>query len=124
WAFTDLHVVSWIGDPGLSCFYGAGLTLLFVGSPRWRRRLAPLGRVGRMALTNYLAQSLVMLLLMTGFGLGLAFRVGYALSIPLKCAIFATQVALSVWWLHRFDFGPAEWVWRGATHGSRAPGPT
>jgi uncharacterized protein len=119
WAFTDLHVVSWIGDPGLSCFYGAGLTLLFVGSPRWRRRLAPLGRVGRMALTNYLGQSLVMLLLMTGFGLGLAFRVGYALSIPLKCAIFATQVALSVWWLHRFDFGPAEWVWRWATYGSR-----
>jgi len=121
WAFTGLHAVKWIGDPGLSCGYGAGVTLLVTGDVRWRRRLSPMATVGRMALTNYLCQSLTMLLLMAGFGLGLAFRFGYALAIPVKVSIFGLQVVASRWWLARFQFGPMEWVWRWATYGEPPP---
>ena len=117
WAFADLHAAKWVGDPGLSCFYGAGVTLLVTGDERWRERLSPLAKVGRMALTNYLCQSLTMLLLMAGFGLGLAFRFSYALAIPLKVSIFAAQLMASRWWLRRFQFGPVEWLWRWATYG-------
>jgi uncharacterized protein len=80
-----------------------------------------MAKVGRMALTNYLCQSLAMLLLMAGFGLGLAFRFGYALAIPVKVSIFALQVVASRWWLERFQFGPMEWVWRWATYGEPPP---
>lgn len=121
WTFAGLHAAKWVGDPGLSGFYGAGVTLLVTGDVRWRRRLSPLAKVGRMALTNYLCQSLTMLVLMAGFGLGLAFRFGYALAIPLKVSIFAAQVVASRWWLARFQFGPMEWVWRWATYGEPPP---
>jgi uncharacterized protein len=109
------------GDSALSLFYGSALTLLVTQRDRWRRYLRPLEAVGRMALTNYLLQPAIMLVLMCGFGLGLAFKIGLAASIPLRLALFAGQIALSVWWLQRFRFGPLEWLWRAATYWSLPP---
>ncbi len=57
------------GVLALSLVYVAGLTLL-LQQPRWQARLAPLAAVGRMALTNYLLQSLVCTTLFYGYGLG------------------------------------------------------
>jgi uncharacterized protein len=36
-------------------------------------------------------------------------------------ALFGAQIAVSRWWLDRFRFGPAEWVWRSLTYGRRQP---
>ena len=41
--------------------------------------------------------------------------------VPIAVVIFALQVALSVWWLQYFRFGPFEWVWRSLTYGRREP---
>ncbi len=35
--------------------------------------------------------------------------------------IFAAQVWMSVWWLERFRYGPAEWVWRSLTYRKLQP---
>lgn len=107
-----------VGDAALSLSYGAVITILV---SQWESRghwLAPLGLVGRMGLTNYLLQSAVMLVLMCGFGFGLAYKLHLASSIPLKMGIFAGQIGLSGWWLKRFRMGPAEWLWRAVTYGS------
>jgi uncharacterized protein len=56
-----------------------------------------------------------------GIGLGLIGRVGTSLCIPLSLAIFALQIIYSRWWLARFRFGPAEWLWRTLTYGARQP---
>ncbi|MFY0584202.1 DUF418 domain-containing protein [Cystobacter fuscus] len=115
-----LRPVRQLAELGLAAFYASGLVLLFQRE-RWRRRLRVLAPVGRMALTNYLAQSVLSLLMYYGFGLGLMGRVGPAASIALTLALFAVQVALSHAWLARFRFGPAEWLWRSLTYGKAQP---
>lgn len=93
------------------------LVLLFHRSATWHRRLGYLAPVGRMALTNYLTQSVLYLVLFTGVGFGLYGDVGPAWCVALALIIFAAQMAFSAWWLARYRFGPAEWAWRTLTYG-------
>jgi uncharacterized protein len=109
-----------LGAPALCLGYVAALTLL-LRRAAWRARLAPLAAVGRLALSNYLLQSLVCTTIFYGYGLGLFGRVGPAPGLLLAVAIYLLQLPLSVWWLRRFRFGPAEWLWRSLTYGRRQP---
>ncbi|QSX80018.1 DUF418 domain-containing protein [Agrilutibacter solisilvae] len=90
-------------------------------SPTFARPLALLAPAGRMALTNYLLQSLVCTLLFYGYGLGLFEQLPRAWQVPFALVLFALQVALSHAWLARFRFGPMEWLWRTLTYGARQP---
>ncbi len=80
------------------------------------RRLSFLAPAGRMALTNYLLQSLFWTWVFCGYGLGLWGQVSPAGQVPLAVVFFAAQVVVSRWWLARFRFGPAEWLWRTLTY--------
>lgn len=82
---------------------------------------AGLAAVGRMALTNYIMQSLFYIFAVYGFGLGLMAMLGATLSLGLAVALFALQIAFSRWWLSRYRFGPLEWIWRCLTYGQRQP---
>jgi uncharacterized protein len=79
-------------------------------------RMAPLGR---MALTNYLLQSVVMAVLFSPAGLDMT--VGTAACVAVAVAATVAQLAMSTWWLRRFHFGPAEWLWRTLTYGRLQP---
>jgi uncharacterized protein len=83
--------------------------------------MAPFAAVGRMALTNYLAQSLVygFVLFGVGPGLALAGKVGTLAIVAVVIVFFAAQVIVSRWWLERYAYGPAEWMWRAFTYGER-----
>ena len=48
-------------------------------------------------------------------------QVPRALQIPLALAVWGLNLAFSVWWLARFRFGPAEWLWRTLTYGQAQP---
>ncbi|MFD0738881.1 DUF418 domain-containing protein [Lysobacter koreensis] len=100
--------------------YLAGFAWLF-GRARWRRGLQWLAPVGRMALSNYLLQTLAGIALFYGVGLGWGPRWGLPGLLAAWAAVFAAQVALSHAWLARFRFGPAEWAWRSVTYGRRQP---
>jgi uncharacterized protein len=104
-----------VGAPLLALGYAAGLALLWQ-SPIWQPRLRLLAPPGRMALTNYLLQSLIATWLFYGYGLGWFGKVGIAAGLGLTLAIYVLNVAISQWWLHRFRFGPAEWLWRTLTY--------
>ncbi len=78
-----------------------------------RRRLAA---VGRMALSNYLLQSLIMVILFFGYGFGLFGHIGRAKLWWIVLGIWMFQLYFSPWWLARFRFGPAEWLWRSLTY--------
>ncbi len=91
------------------------LALLFQRS-EWQPRLMPLSYVGRMALTNYLLQTVVCTTLFYGYGFGLYGKIGIAGGIFLTVVIYALQIPLSKWWLTHFRFGPMEWLWRSATY--------
>jgi len=103
---------------GLAAFYASSLLLLLQRHP-WRRRLAPLGTVGRLALTNYLLQSILINPVCIAFGL--FDKITPSLGLLLALLIWLIQVPASVWWLKRFRFGPAEWIWRSLTYGSSQP---
>jgi maleate isomerase len=110
----------YLGVIAMAAFYLSGIVLLWE-RPSWRSRLTHLAPVGQMALTNYLTHSLIYLALFYGFGLALLGRVGATFCLALSAVIFGAQVLFSAWWLRRFRFGPAEWLWRSLTYGSRQP---
>jgi uncharacterized protein len=84
----------------------------------WARATYPwLACVGRLALTNYVLQSLLMAVLLSGWGLGLGATATRAQLAGLALLIFAGQVPLSRWILARFDQGPLEAIWRRCTYG-------
>jgi uncharacterized protein len=89
-----------------------------------KRRLLPslvhgLACVGRMALTNYLLQSVIAGFIFYGWGLGLYGTSRMGALIPILIGILGVNLLLSVLWMRRFYFGPMEWVWRWATYRDR-----
>jgi uncharacterized protein len=103
------------GAPAMSFFYASTIILL-TQDEAWRRRLAPLAAVGRMALSNYLLQSLICTMIFYSYGLALFCKVRPSLCLLLTIIIWLIQIPLSVWWLRRFQFGPIEWLWRSLTY--------
>lgn len=106
-------VLMLIASPLMSLGYLAWILRALDAGARWLRWLAP---AGRMALTNYLAQSLVCTLVFYGYGLGYFEQLPRAWQVPFVFALFALQVSLSRWWLARYRYGPAEWAWRAVTY--------
>ncbi len=106
------------GTPILSLGYATGIALLLL-TPTWERRLRPFAAVGRMALTNYLMQSVLCLLLFAGSGL--YGRVGPLWGLVPTVLLYAAQVVFSNWWLARYRFGPMEYLWRSLTYGTLGP---
>lgn len=104
----------------LSAGYACVLCLLWL-SRRWRRPLQMFAPVGRMALTNYVGQSVICTLVFYGTGLGLGGRMGPTLYLPIGFAVYLAQIAFSRLWLERFQFGPLEWIWRMLTYGRLVP---
>jgi uncharacterized protein len=119
WRFV-MPTVFEIGLVGMAIGYAAIIALLFQ-RPLWRRILSLLAPAGRMALSNYLFQTGLGLLVFYGFGLGYAGKWGPARAIAVAAGLFTAQIALSHLWLSRFRFGPAEWAWRSLTYGEMQP---
>ncbi|WP_375767973.1 DUF418 domain-containing protein [Archangium gephyra] len=119
WMFA-VSAIQELGYFGLAAVYVAGFALLFQRE-RWRRVMQVLAPVGRMALTNYLLQSVVSLCIYDGWGLGLIGKLPPSRCVALSLAVFALQVPFSHAWLSRFRFGPAEWLWRSLTYGRAQP---
>lgn len=115
WELAAATVAQGIGAPLLSLAYLSALALLST-RPAWGRRLSVLAPVGQMALTNYLLQSIICTLLFYSYGLGLFGKVGHAAGIALTIVIYLLQIPFSNWWMRRFQYGPAEWLWRSLTY--------
>lgn len=102
-------------------FGHVGLIGLLWLSPIWMHAKQMLASVGQMALTNYLAQSVICSLLFTGAGLGWFGQLQRHELYYVVAAIWILQLAWSPWWLRRYQFGPVEWLWRTLTYGTRQP---
>ncbi|MDE2761377.1 MAG: DUF418 domain-containing protein [Gemmatimonadota bacterium] len=111
---------NYVGSAGVCLGYVALVMLVVKGGrlPRLQERLAA---AGRMALTNYIAQSLICGLVFYGHGLGLFERVGGPGQVAIVVGIWVLQLIWSPWWLARFRFGPLEWLWRSASYMRRQP---
>jgi uncharacterized protein len=95
----------------LSAFYL--LALVAIGtSPALQRFARPFQQLGRMSLSNYLLQSVAMVLLLHGPGLRLAGGIGATTTAAIAAAVYVAQVVFSTLWLRYRSIGPAEKLWR------------
>jgi len=111
--------VGYLTAPFMTASYVAALLMLF-DSRFGPRLLAALAPMGKLALTNYLLQSLAMALLFTGYGLRWCGTLPPVAILALVLAIYLAQMALSAWWIRRHTYGPAEWLLRGITNWNKA----
>ncbi len=102
----------------LGLAYMAAFGLWYFKSPR-NRFFLTLAASGRMALTNYLGQSVCGVAIFYGIGLSWGASVNLAGVLALATAVFLAETAFSRAWLHYFRFGPAEWLWRMLTYKKR-----
>ena len=115
--YTAIYTCAgFFGDTGLCFFYMTSIILL-CQNKKWRLRFKPLAYMGRMALSNYLFQSIVCTTIFYNYGLGFYGKVGPTLGLALSVAILLIQIFISRYWLKYYQFGPMEWIWRSLTYG-------
>jgi uncharacterized protein len=109
-----------LGTILLALGYGAGI-IGIANLKSGRRLLGWAAPLGRMAFTNYLAQSVIFGWIFYGYGLGLFGRLGVASALAIGIAVYTGQVFFSAWWLRRYRYGPVEWLWRTLMYGAAQP---
>jgi uncharacterized protein len=121
----NLHrlVANFLHETGsiATAFGYAGLVALVVSSGALGPLVRGIAALGRMALTNYLLQTVVATFLMYWWGLGWFGEATRVEQVGLVVVVYAAQVVFSVLWLRAFRFGPFEWLWRSLTYGRWQP---
>jgi len=109
-----------VGSVWMSMGYGIFI-ISWTRSGRGRWLATRLAAVGRLALTNYLLQSLIANILFMSWGFGLYGSVDAPVGVLIVVAVFLLQLFFSPLWLRYFQIGPVEWLWRLMTYGKRPP---
>jgi uncharacterized protein len=108
------YLLQGFGFPALALYLAWIVALRDAPWLRWS--IAWLAPAGRMPLTNYLMQSLILGVLLTGWGLGWGAWLGRIELALLALVIVVLQIAASRWWMRRFAQGPVEVLWRRVTY--------
>jgi uncharacterized protein len=118
WSLYSMYVGSqfnYWGAPFVSLAY-IGIVMLVAQSTRLRAVTYPFRAVGRMALSNYILQTLLCTTVFYGHGLGLFGEVERTGQVLIVLGVWVLQLIVSPLWLRRFRFGPLEWLWRSWTY--------
>lgn len=110
----------YVGFTAMTFFY-AYIVAEWMLTDRARTLQRGFAAVGRTALSSYIAQSAAMNVIFMPWGFGLERAFGPAWIMLLSVPLYVVLMVLSVWWVKRFQFGPAEWLWRTLTYGTRQP---
>lgn len=113
--FYTLSVVS------MAATYVIGFCVAYQHTPSSYKFFPLMAGTGRMALTNYIGQTLIGIVLFYGLGFGLGTSFGLVFTTLTALAVFILQIGLSRLWLRYFSFGPLEWLWRLLTYGRYFP---
>lgn len=114
-------LLGWLGSHVPLALAYAAILLASGVSPATSKWTGPVAAAGQMALTSYLAQSIVFGLIFYGYGGGLFGQLATAPVAIFGIAFYIAQLFFSQWWLSRYRFGPFEWIWRSLTYGRRQP---
>lgn len=109
-----------IGRIAMACGHLA-IILIFCQTTGWIRIKKSLASVGQMALSNYLAQSILCAIIFYSFGFGLYGKLPGYMLYYVVLAIWVIQIIWSIVWLKHYRFGPFEWLWRSLTYGRIQP---
>ena len=109
-----------LGTILLALGYGAAI-IGIANLERGKQLLGWAAPLGRMAFTNYIAQSIVFGWIFYGYGLGLFGQLASTSALGIGLAVYFVQVLVSAWWLGRYRYGPVEWLWRTLMYGAAQP---
>jgi uncharacterized protein len=112
WDLLDFALVSQQLHYWGNLFVALGWTALVMLLCQRGWPLRPVAAVGRMALSNYLLQSVICTTIFYGHGLGLFGRVDRAGQLAIVVGVWVFQMLASSAWLRYFAVGPVEWVTR------------
>lgn len=108
---------------GVVHLFGPMLSLGYVGLAVWLAKLklgawliAAVASAGRMALTNYICQSLLVAAYAQHWGMATFGEVSRVGMVVIVTSIYAFQLVFSTIWLRYFTMGPLEYLWRAATY--------
>jgi uncharacterized protein len=107
------YVQDIFGGPLFAVAYAIIIILLM---DKFNGRLHVFQAVGKLAISNYLFQSIVATLIFYSYGLGLYNKISVAQGTLLAVIIFIIQVIISNKWVQHYRYGPVEWVWRAFTY--------
>ncbi|PEA55782.1 hypothetical protein CON64_03845 [Bacillus pseudomycoides] len=119
--YVPFSMIAFITLSGKTLFIFYIFTLMrLLQHTKWQNIFRPFQYVGRMALTNYISQTIVTL-----FVFGLLFKANIVFPLwggTLFCIGFYTiQIFISRWWLSYYQYGPLEYIWRLGTYGKSMP---
>lgn len=104
-----------LSDVAMGLFYLWVIGWVYFNT-KWKKLLLPLKYAGRMALTNYIMQSFIGLILFSSIGFSLYETLSPSYALLTAFIVFILQVILSKIWLTYFQFGSIEWIWRCLTY--------
>ncbi|MFJ8118105.1 DUF418 domain-containing protein [Bacillus mycoides] len=99
----------------MTFFYGSTIILLF-HYKKVARLLTYMANMGKMSVSNYLAQSIIATTIFYAYGFGLYGKIGYFFGILLTIGIYTIQLFVSTYLLQKYRMGPVEYVWRLGTY--------
>jgi uncharacterized protein len=107
------YVQDIFGGPMLAVSYAIIFILLMEKRASF---LKPFQAVGKMAMSNYLFQSIIATFIFYNYGFGLYSKISVGMGTVLVFTIFIVQAIISVYWIKKYQFGPVEWVWRAVSY--------
>lgn len=116
WGLAMHSVLYTISVFPLGLAYASAISLLYLRHKE-NRIFGIVAASGRMALTNYIGQSLWGMLIFYGIGFGWGANMGLIYVLLIATGVYAIQIIMSNLWLHYYRFGPLEWMWRMLTYG-------
>lgn len=115
WKFVlGMNFFDWISI-SMSSIILCGFLLLYT-KPSWEKRLSFFAPYGRMALTNYVMQSVIGTFILFGWGLGYLGQIRSLYLFVMALIVIYLQTMFSKYWLKKFKYGPLEWLWRSGTY--------
>ncbi len=117
WGMADTISYAF-GVVPLSLAYVSSICLFWVKT-KGVNKLTVFAPLGRMALTNYLVQTMLAVTIFYGIGFGIGQQFGLVYLFPIVLFIYSIQVFYSHIWFRYFQYGPIEWIWRQLTYGKR-----
>jgi uncharacterized protein len=118
WVLVLTLAAHGFGGPAMTFVYISAVAHIF-RKGYFKSLTNALAKTGRMALTNYLSQSIIATTIFFSYGLGMYGRVNIWQGMILTLAIYVVQVIWSYYWLQHYRFGPMEWLWRTLTYGKK-----
>ena len=99
----------------------ASFVMLFLSVGFLSRIWRAVACVGKLALTNYIMQTVVCTIFFYGYGMGYFGRLSQLQLYFFAVEVIMVQIVFSVIWMRYFNYGPAEWLLRRISFGKRLP---